>query len=361
MPNVWHPVFAFCVAGLYGAHLEQGLRGVGRRARRRGDGGGAHRPAAAPLPHREHPRQQLPDAGAPGPAGRDRIGPERAAGQRGMTGHAPPFAARRTPVASLPASGAQRRGTYRKDRSQTGAALPGKVSNFTLTKVSSFKLTVTEGRTCGIRDLYILRIHAGETRQTHVRELRPGCSSPGKEGAESGGVKLRCRAPPDQGRGMPVHAETRRVPRCNQMLRDCNHNSTAPHFAVLAKGAKGRSRWFQPVIYMATSLAGSMSRSSNARRCSTVAFAISGKAWSGRREASSCCGPAGRRGAIRVGPCLGALRDLDLLHRRAPLQPDALPARLQQSPGPDLTQGFGPSDAVPIQPWRSAYCAAAPK
>ncbi len=34
---------------------------------------------------------------------------------------------------SAPASGAQRGGTHRKDRSQTGAALPGKVSNFTLT------------------------------------------------------------------------------------------------------------------------------------------------------------------------------------------------------------------------------------
>ncbi len=50
-------------------------------------------------------------------------------GQCGMTGHAPPFAARR--------------GSSRKDRSQTGAALLGKVSNLTLTNVSSIKLTAT--------------------------------------------------------------------------------------------------------------------------------------------------------------------------------------------------------------------------
>ena len=46
------------------ADVEQGLRGVGRRARRRGHGRGAHRPPAAPLPHRQHPRQQLPDGSA---------------------------------------------------------------------------------------------------------------------------------------------------------------------------------------------------------------------------------------------------------------------------------------------------------
>ena len=44
-----------------GADVEQGPRGVGRRARRRGHGRRAHRPPAAPpLPHRQHPRQQLP-------------------------------------------------------------------------------------------------------------------------------------------------------------------------------------------------------------------------------------------------------------------------------------------------------------
>ena len=35
--------------GLDRADVEQGLRGMGRRARRRGDGGGPHRPAGAPL------------------------------------------------------------------------------------------------------------------------------------------------------------------------------------------------------------------------------------------------------------------------------------------------------------------------
>lgn len=50
-----------------------------------------------------------------------------------------------------------------------------------------------EGGTRGIRDMYVLRIRAGETRKAHVRKLRACCSSKGKEGAESGGVKLRCR------------------------------------------------------------------------------------------------------------------------------------------------------------------------
>ena len=56
--------------GVDRADVEQGLRGVGRGARRRGDGRGAHRPSPAPLPHRQHPRQQLPHAGAPGSAAR---------------------------------------------------------------------------------------------------------------------------------------------------------------------------------------------------------------------------------------------------------------------------------------------------
>ena len=50
-------------AGVDGADVEQGLRGLGRRARRRGDGGRSHRPSGAPLPHRQHSGQQLPDAG----------------------------------------------------------------------------------------------------------------------------------------------------------------------------------------------------------------------------------------------------------------------------------------------------------
>ena len=42
--------------------LQQGLRGVGPHPRRRGHGRRAPRPAPPPLPHRQHPRQQLPDA-----------------------------------------------------------------------------------------------------------------------------------------------------------------------------------------------------------------------------------------------------------------------------------------------------------
>jgi len=42
--------------------LEQGLRRMGRRAGRRGHGRCAHPPPRSPLSHRQHPRQQLPDA-----------------------------------------------------------------------------------------------------------------------------------------------------------------------------------------------------------------------------------------------------------------------------------------------------------
>ena len=41
--------------GVDGADVEQGFRGLGRRARRRSHGGGPHRPSRAPLPHRQHP------------------------------------------------------------------------------------------------------------------------------------------------------------------------------------------------------------------------------------------------------------------------------------------------------------------
>ena len=50
--------------GVDRADLEQGFRGPGRRAGRRGHGGGSHRPSRAPLPHRQHPGQQLPDEGS---------------------------------------------------------------------------------------------------------------------------------------------------------------------------------------------------------------------------------------------------------------------------------------------------------
>ena len=41
---------------------------MGRRARGRDHGRSSHRPPPAPLPHRQHPRQQLPDESPPGPA-----------------------------------------------------------------------------------------------------------------------------------------------------------------------------------------------------------------------------------------------------------------------------------------------------
>ena len=46
----------------------KGFEEWGQRAGRRGHGRGAYRPCAAPLPHRQHPGQQLPDARAPGPS-----------------------------------------------------------------------------------------------------------------------------------------------------------------------------------------------------------------------------------------------------------------------------------------------------
>jgi DNA replication protein DnaC len=45
---------------LHRPHLEQGLRGVGRDLRRRRHGHGPRRSPPAPLPRRQHPRQQLP-------------------------------------------------------------------------------------------------------------------------------------------------------------------------------------------------------------------------------------------------------------------------------------------------------------
>ena len=54
--------------GVDGADVEQGFRGLGRRARRRSHGGGPHRPSRAPLPHRQHPGELLPDEGSPEPA-----------------------------------------------------------------------------------------------------------------------------------------------------------------------------------------------------------------------------------------------------------------------------------------------------
>ena len=51
-----------------GSDRRRKFRGLGRRAGRRGDGGGSHRPPCAPLPYRQHPRQQLPDEGSSEPA-----------------------------------------------------------------------------------------------------------------------------------------------------------------------------------------------------------------------------------------------------------------------------------------------------
>ena len=62
-------------AGVHGADFEQGVRGVGDDPRGRGDGGGAAGSAAPPLPHREHPGEQLPDAAARRPGAGTASGP----------------------------------------------------------------------------------------------------------------------------------------------------------------------------------------------------------------------------------------------------------------------------------------------
>ena len=48
-----------------GGALQQGLRGLGPRARRRGHGCSPDRPVGPSLPHRQHPGEQLKDAGSP--------------------------------------------------------------------------------------------------------------------------------------------------------------------------------------------------------------------------------------------------------------------------------------------------------
>ena len=72
-------------AGVHGADFEQGVRGVGDDPRGRGDGRGAAGSAAPPLPPREHPGEQLPDAaarrpGAGAPAGPSEEEPRTRAG-----------------------------------------------------------------------------------------------------------------------------------------------------------------------------------------------------------------------------------------------------------------------------------------
>ena len=88
--------------------VQQELRGLGQGARQRGNGGRADRPPAAPLPHRQHPGQQLPDARPSGSA----AGYRREARRRWLN------------MTAAPASVL-------------------KVCNFQLSKASSFRLTLT--------------------------------------------------------------------------------------------------------------------------------------------------------------------------------------------------------------------------
>ena len=121
---------------------EWGLRGMGERARRRGHGGGAHRPPAAPLPHRQHPRQQLPDEGTPGPPA-VRIG--GSPGGRIVT-DAPCGAATRfrsTSGRSAPCVQPETRGVGNQRENVNAQTSCRKVCSFQLPKVCSFRLPLT--------------------------------------------------------------------------------------------------------------------------------------------------------------------------------------------------------------------------
>ncbi len=84
---------------------------MGRRARRRDHGRGPHRSPPAPLRHRQHPRQQLPDESAPGPPSPR---PRRASpGRRLVINRQPPG------LGARPVSASGRSAPYGRHRSPT--------------------------------------------------------------------------------------------------------------------------------------------------------------------------------------------------------------------------------------------------
>ena len=85
----------------------KGLRGVGPHPRRRGHGRRAPGPAPPPLPHRQHPRQQLPDAAPRG----------------SLKGH-PPLGIQNKPRCTSPGSRFMRARQTQGNRPATVAPLP---------------------------------------------------------------------------------------------------------------------------------------------------------------------------------------------------------------------------------------------
>ena len=132
---------------LINARHERGLRGMGRRARRRSDGRGAHRPPAAPLPHRQHPRQQLPHARTPGPAARHPARRGQRPGRRAVS--CPPnrrARLQRNCAAARPIAYGMARRTCASKRALTphlNAPLPRKPGHFQLSETGHFRLTLT--------------------------------------------------------------------------------------------------------------------------------------------------------------------------------------------------------------------------
>ena len=163
-------------AGVDGADVEQGLRGLGRRARRRGDGGRSHRPSGAPLPHRQHSGQQLPDAGPSEPsAGRLGSAPQEGcvvtAGQNGSSngGGRPLWVAGLSPPdswRSLRQPGNPQLHQVRHPQHRVwGHESKPEVSNFRLAKVSSFRLGLTA---CGYDDRTIASRHGEAYREARA-------------------------------------------------------------------------------------------------------------------------------------------------------------------------------------------------
>ena len=124
---------------------------MGAGARRRDDGRGADRSAAAPLPHRQHPRQQLPDArpseptaNYPGIAGAGNLWPGSLviATRAGWNGDVLGQGSGRSAPVAHPRTRSRRRNALRPAHD---CHLP-RVRNFQLPGMRSFRVPLTVGR-----------------------------------------------------------------------------------------------------------------------------------------------------------------------------------------------------------------------
>ena len=104
--------------------------------------GGAHRPPAATLPHRQHPRQQLPDEGTSGPPAA-RIG--GSPGSRIVTAAPCGAATRFRSISgrSAPCVRPETRGVGNQRENVNAQTSSRKVCSFQLPKVCSFRLPLT--------------------------------------------------------------------------------------------------------------------------------------------------------------------------------------------------------------------------